>query len=69
MKDYYDAVPPEDKPKMKECPRCLGKGHFLVDDCPACDGTGEVPMAREDFLSEKDYQRDSKIEEERIKGR
>ena len=72
MKDFYDAVPPEDKPKMKACPVCGGSGGEIdntgyLSDCPACKGTGEVPMTREDFLSEKDYQRDCKIDEERIK--
>lgn len=72
MKDYYDAIPPESEPKTKECPACGGSGGEIeymgyLPNCRTCHGTGEVPMTREDFLSEKDYQRDCKIEDERIK--
>jgi len=72
MKDYYDAVPPEDKPKMKVCPECHGIGSAYVPKvvpCPMCDGDGEVPMTISDYLSELDYQKDSKLDDEMFSRR
>ena len=69
MKDYYDAVPPEDEPKMKECPVCEGRGHNYANDCPTCHGTGEIPMTLSDYLSELDYQKDAKLDDEMFSKR
>jgi RecJ-like exonuclease len=72
MKDYYDAVPPEYEPKMKVCPECHGIGSAYVPKvvpCPMCDGDGEVPMTLSDYLSELDYQKDAKLDDDMFSRR
>jgi DnaJ-class molecular chaperone len=76
MKGYYDAVPPEDEPRMKTCPDCHGMGGEMEDitttylpNCSRCGGTGQVEMTSEDIQGEIDAHVDALIDEAKFRER
>ena len=65
-RDFASANPPEEEPRMRECPSChgsqtctwvSGKGGRL-GVCPTCHGTGEVPREEAEPQFDTEEERD-----------